>query len=104
MKLVYTLLLAFFTLFSVAQDVNQLDENGERHGVWKKNFEGTKLLRYQGQFEHGKEVGTFKFYKNIESQSVLTATRTFKPNSDLADVKFYSSTKNLISEGQMRAY
>ncbi|WAC03540.1 toxin-antitoxin system YwqK family antitoxin [Lacinutrix neustonica] len=102
MKLIYTILLSLFISFSFAQDLNQLDSNGERHGNWKKNFEDTKVLRYEGTFDHGKEVGTFKFYKNINGQAILTATRTFNSDTDLAQVKFYSSTKHLISEGQMR--
>jgi len=85
-----------------AQDINQKDIDGKRHGIWSKNFEGTNILRYEGEFNHGQEIGTFKFYKNIDGQSVLTATRTFIPNSDLAEVKFYSSNKNLIGEGKMR--
>ncbi|WP_299888489.1 toxin-antitoxin system YwqK family antitoxin [uncultured Lacinutrix sp.] len=95
-------ILALISTFSFAQEINQLDANGKRHGVWKKNFKGTKVLRYEGEFNHGKELGTFKFYKNIDGKSVLTATRTFKSNSNLAEVRFYSSTKNLISEGKMR--
>ena len=99
------LIIIIFALISTAtfaQDINQNDANGNRHGKWSKNFEGTKVLRYEGEFNHGKEVGTFKFYKNLNGQSVLTATRTFSKTSDLANVKFFSSTKNLISEGQMR--
>ena len=96
------LLIALVSSITFAQEINQKDVNGFRHGEWRKNFEGTKVLRYEGQFNHGEEIGTFKFYKNIDGQSVLTATRTFSPNSDLAEVKFYSSTKNLISEGKMR--
>ena len=46
----------------VAQDVNKLDEAGKRHGVWKKFYPNSKQLRYEGEFNHGKEVGTFKFY------------------------------------------
>jgi len=102
MKLTYTFLLVFFTVVGFAQSFNQMDSNGKRHGVWKKNFEGTKILRYEGEFNHGKEIGTFKFYKNLNNKSVLTATRSFKSNSDIAEVKFYSSTKNLISEGKMK--
>lgn len=96
------LLLALISSISFAQEINQKDADGNRHGIWRKNFEKTKVLRYEGQFNHGTEVGTFKFYKNIDSKPVLTATRTFSPSSALADVKFYSSTKNLISEGKMR--
>ena len=85
-----------------AQNFNQFDNNGKRHGIWKKDFKGTNSLRYQGAFDHGKEIGTFKFYKNIEGQSVLTATKTFSANSDLADVVFLASTKQIISRGKMR--
>ncbi|QDO94098.1 toxin-antitoxin system YwqK family antitoxin [Formosa sediminum] len=86
----------------MAQNVNQLDENGKRHGVWKKNFEGTKVLRYEGQFSHGKEVGTFKFYKNLGNKPVLTAIKTFDPNSDIAEVQFLSSLQKVISKGKMK--
>ncbi|WP_452224210.1 toxin-antitoxin system YwqK family antitoxin [Lacinutrix chionoecetis] len=96
------ILLTLISSIGFAQDFNKTDANGQRHGIWKKNFEDTKVLRYEGEFNHGEEVGTFKFYKNIDSKPVLTATRTYSPNSDLAEVKFYSSTKNVISEGKMR--
>ena len=96
------IVLALVSSITVAQDINQNDADGNRHGKWSKNFEGTKVLRYEGAFNHGSEIGTFKFYKNIDGQSVLTATRTFSETSDLAEVKFFSSTKNLISEGKMR--
>ncbi|GAA4239505.1 hypothetical protein GCM10022291_34080 [Postechiella marina] len=50
----------FIVLFLVsicsvsAQNINQFDAQGKRHGVWKKNFENTKVLRYEGTFNHGK--------------------------------------------------
>ena len=99
------LTLLIFTLsstFMLAQEFNQFDSNGKRHGKWKKNFEGTEVLRYEGQFEHGKEVGMFKFYQNLENKAVLAATRTFKKDSDIALVVFYTSTGNKVSEGAMR--
>jgi len=102
MKSIFIIVLSLFTSISISQEVNQLDANGERHGIWKKNFKDTKVIRYEGEFNHGKEVGTFKFYKNIADKPVLTATRTFNTNNDLADVKFYASTKKIISEGKMR--
>ena len=87
---------------SVGQSFNKLDSNGKRHGKWKKNFEGTQVIRYEGSFSHGKEIGLFKFYKNIKGKPVLTATRNFSDKNDLADVKFYSSAGKVISEGLMR--
>ncbi|MBO3097444.1 toxin-antitoxin system YwqK family antitoxin [Gelidibacter pelagius] len=97
--------LFFLTVFltdSYAQNsVNQLDQDGERHGFWKVHFEQTDQPRYEGTFDHGKEVGMFKFYKLDGNKSVLSATREFDPNSDNIIVKFYSSKGKLISEGQM---
>jgi antitoxin component YwqK of YwqJK toxin-antitoxin module len=84
-----------------AQDINQFDANGKRHGIWKKNFENTKQLRYEGQFDHGKEVGLFKFYKLIKKKSVLTATKQFNDKDTSAYVKFLSSRGKVISEGNM---
>lgn len=99
------LLILFLTVYLTpvcAQDViNQLDDQGQRHGLWKKNFEQTDQLRYKGNFDHGKEIGLFEFYKLDGAKSVLSATREFHPDSDKIDVKFYSSKGKLISEGQM---
>ncbi len=86
----------------MSQSLNQFDSDGNRHGKWKKNFEGTQVVRYEGEFSHGKEVGLFKFYKNIKGVPVLTATRQFNNTDDLAEVTFYASDKQVISEGLMR--
>ncbi|MEJ6793264.1 MAG: toxin-antitoxin system YwqK family antitoxin [Lacinutrix sp.] len=102
MKKIVIIIFALVSTLGFSQEINQKDANGFRHGDWRKNFEGTKVLRYEGQFNHGVEVGTFKFYKNIDGKPSLTATRTYTPNSELAEVKFYSSTKKLISVGKMR--
>ena len=98
------LTLLFLTLYltnSTAQSINSLDRNGERHGLWKKNFESTNEPKYEGSFEHGKEIGTFKFYKLVDGKSKLSATREFLPDSDKINVKFFSSKGKLISEGMM---
>ncbi|MFV0564517.1 MAG: toxin-antitoxin system YwqK family antitoxin [Flavobacteriaceae bacterium] len=89
-----------FMVFS--QTTNQLDANGKRHGIWKKNFEGTEVLRYEGEFLHGKETGLFKFYKNIKGKPVLTATKLFSPDTDIAEVKFLASNGKTISQGNMQ--
>ena len=94
------LFLLFITQFS-AQEINQFDENGKRHGIWKKNFDDTQVLRYEGEFFHDKEIGVFKFYKNVKKQAVLSATKTFNQDNNLVDVKFFTSKGKLVSEGQM---
>ena len=87
--------------FVSAQSTNQLDADGKRHGVWKKNFEDTNIIRYEGKFNHGKETGLFKFYKNIDGKASLTASKQFNDNNNKAYVIFYASTGKIISEGEM---
>ena len=101
MKSVVLLFILFTTALLFSQDINQLDENGERHGIWKKNFDNTDQPRYEGQFKHGKEIGEFKFYKLVNKKSILSATKAFNENDHVASVKFFSSTGKLISEGKM---
>ncbi|WP_323788753.1 toxin-antitoxin system YwqK family antitoxin [Psychroserpens sp.] len=81
--------------------VNQFDDDGKRHGIWKKFFDKTDQLRYEGKFDHGKEIDTFKFYTLNKKKSVLSAVKVFNPDNNLASVKFVSSKGKLISEGTM---
>lgn len=95
------ILIMFNTSFVFAQNINQYDAQNKRHGIWKKKFENTSVLRYEGAFFHGKEIGVFKFYSNINNQAVLKATKEFNDANNLAYVKFYESNDKLISEGEM---
>lgn len=89
------------TLGYAQEPVNQFDKDGKRHGLWTKNYHKTDQKRYEGQFVHGKEVDTFKYYTLSGGKSVLSATKVFRLKDSLADVKFYTSKKNVISEGKM---
>lgn len=102
-KLYITILILFVfkTVFVFAQDINQYDAQNKRHGIWKKKFKNTSVLRYEGAFLHGKEIGVFKFYHNINNQAILKATKEFNNATNIAYVKFYESNGKLISEGKM---
>ena len=101
MKFTYFYIFLLMSLISFSQGINQFDANGKRHGIWKKTFDGTEILRYEGEFFHGKEIGLFKFYKNIRKKAVLTATKLFNKTDNSAYVTFLSSRGKLISEGKM---
>ncbi|WP_034258988.1 toxin-antitoxin system YwqK family antitoxin [Altibacter lentus] len=91
----------FTSMSSFAQDdINQVDAEGKRHGVWKKYYPNSKQLRYEGTFDHGKEVGTFKFYCE-ECKENPSAVKEYKPNSNIARVKYYTIKGKLVSEGDM---
>lgn len=83
-----------------AQETNQLDINNKRHGPWKKTYDHTKQLRYEGKFEHGQEVDTFKFY-DIEGGHP-TAIKRYTKGSDVLDVSFYTIDGKKVSQGKMR--
>lgn len=93
------LLLASISLFAQT-DHNKLDEKGKKHGLWKGIFEDTKNPKYEGTFEHGKEVGVFTFFDNTKTKIVL-ATREFNPTDNSALTVFFDKNKNKVSEGKV---
>lgn len=100
---VYALFLLTLILTTAnAQDsVNKFDNEGNRHGVWTKNYHKTDQKRYEGVFKHGKEIDSFKFYTLSGGKSVLSAVKVFNENDSIAEVTFWASTKKVISEGKM---
>jgi antitoxin component YwqK of YwqJK toxin-antitoxin module len=93
-----------FLLYSVtffAQiEVNKFDANGKKVGLWKGVFEDTKRPRYEGTFDHDKEVGLFKFFDNTKASNLI-ATREFNTIDNSAYTIFYDVNKNKISEGKV---
>ena len=80
-------------------DVNKLDEKGLKHGVWKGTYPESKRPRYEGTFDHGKEIGTFTYYDDTKAKSVI-ATREFNPQDHSVYTIFYDQAKNKVSEGK----
>lgn len=98
-----TITFIFSMLFIIGsvfgQEINQTNEKGERVGVWEKYYKNNRI-RYQGQFENGKEVGMFKFYSAADSKFPI-AIKTFDKNSDTVQVQFFTIKGLLESEGVM---
>ncbi len=65
------------------------------------NTTTTTAYATRGPFEHGKEVGVFKFYSASNSDNPVII-KEYNENSDLADVRFYTPSGVLESEGKMR--
>ncbi len=92
--------LIFTGSFIFGQEYNKFDAEGKRHGKWRKRYENTEQLRYEGAFDHGKEVGEFKFYK-LSSGDFPTATKIFSKDHDTVTVKYFTKKGKVISEGKM---
>jgi antitoxin component YwqK of YwqJK toxin-antitoxin module len=96
----YIVIFLLISTVSFAQDYNKLDENGKRHGVWKGVYEESKRPRYEGTFDHGKEVGIFKFFDDTKAATVI-ATREFNVKEGSCFTIFYNQNKNKVSEGKV---
>ncbi|CAL67185.1 toxin-antitoxin system YwqK family antitoxin [Christiangramia forsetii] len=92
-------LLILISANSIAQE-NEFDNDGKRDGHWKVNFEGTSNTKFEGNFEHGKETGTFKFYKK-GFYDHPTAIMDFEQAQDSVHVTYYAQSGKSISEGMM---
>ncbi len=95
------LLLSFLSIdtLKAQEKTNQLDVDGKKHGFWKGVFEDSKRPRYEGTFEHGEEVGTFKYFDNTKAQSLI-ATREFSEKGTVALTTFFDQKGNKVSEGK----
>ena len=82
------------------KEYNQLDAKGLKHGLWKGVYEESKRPRYQGTFDHGKEVGLVEFFDDT-LQGDVSATREFNPKDNSAYTIFYDQNKNKVSEGKV---
>jgi antitoxin component YwqK of YwqJK toxin-antitoxin module len=98
MKYIIAGLLVSISAF--AQDSNKLDENGKKHGLWKGIYEESKRPRYEGTFDHGKEVGMFRFFDDTKAGTVI-ATREFNPKDGSCYTIFYNQKKHKVSEGKV---
>ncbi|TYP70469.1 toxin-antitoxin system YwqK family antitoxin [Aquimarina intermedia] len=85
---------------SIAQSYNLYDADGKRHGKWQKAYENSKQLRYEGNFEHGKEIGEFKFYKP-SSGNTPTAIKVFSKKTDTVHISYFSQKGRLMSKGTL---
>jgi antitoxin component YwqK of YwqJK toxin-antitoxin module len=101
MKYTFLLLISLISIATFAQnDFNKQDEKGNKHGLWKGVYEGSKRPRYEGVFEHGKETGVFTYYDDTSVKSIV-ATREFNKNDNSAYTIFYDQKKNKVSEGKV---
>lgn len=99
MKYIYSLICLLVMNVSFSQEINKMDANGKRHGAWKGYYEDSKILRYEGTFNKGVEVGTFTYYANADKK-IVSATRKFDGKGN-AYTTFFDDKGFKVSEGNM---
>jgi antitoxin component YwqK of YwqJK toxin-antitoxin module len=99
-NILFFLFTMLFSVLHAQTETNKLDAKGLKHGVWKGLYEESKRPRYQGTFEHGKEIGMFQFFDDTQKGDVI-ATREFNPKDNSAYTIFYDQNKNKVSEGKV---
>jgi antitoxin component YwqK of YwqJK toxin-antitoxin module len=97
MKFLYLIL--FITTSFYSQETNQLDSQGKKDGIWSGTYSESKRPRYEGTFDHGKEVGIFKYFDDTKATTVI-ATREFNQKGNSCYTIFYNQRKNKVSEGK----
>jgi len=97
--IVTVLFTVFFVSNAISQEVNKVDENGNKTGVWTKKYPNGRL-RYKGEFKNGKEVGTFRFYNNTTS-SIPHIVKEYSDNGNYSYIKFFNRDGNVKTEGKM---
>ncbi|VXC29993.1 conserved hypothetical protein [Flavobacterium sp. 9AF] len=100
MKLFFILQLLFLNYFAIysQETINQLDTNGKRHGLWKGTHDVSKRPRYEGNFNHGKEIGVFKYFDDTKAGTII-ATRDFSKGDGSCYAVFYHQNGKKVSEG-----
>lgn len=96
----YSIVLLFLCTWAFSQEINKVDESGKKQGLWKGIYEESKRPRYEGTFNHGKEVGMFRFFDDTKAGTVI-ATREFNPKDNSCYTIFYNQNKNKVSEGKV---
>ena len=96
----YLVIILFYSVSFFAQEINQLDSDGKKQGIWKGTYEESNRPRYEGTFEHGKEIGTFKFFDDTKEGNLI-ATRDFKLKDNSCYTIFYDQKGNKVSEGKL---
>ena len=99
-SIIVFLISLLFSVLHAQTEYNKLDAKGMKHGIWKGVYEESKRPRYQGTFEHGKEVGVFQFFDDTQKGDVI-ATREFNSKDNSAYTVFYDQNKNKVSEGKV---
>lgn len=79
-----------------AQDLNQVDSNGNKQGKWRKTYL-SGVIKYEGQFRNDKPYGIFKHYYE---DAQLKANTTFSDDGIIAHTKSFHENGQPLADGK----
>lgn len=91
---VFFLLFVFLPFLSIAQ-INRIDDNGLRQGLWEKKQPNGRLM-YSGSFKDGKPVGE---WKRFHTGGQVKAIINYSENSDTAFTQLFDKFGKKVAEG-----
>ena len=101
MKQISVIFVILISILGFSQDkINQLDDKGNRHGLWRGTHKESNRVRYEGTFSHGKETGVFKYFDDTKAGTVI-ATRDFSKGDGSCYANFFDQKGNKVSEGAL---
>ncbi|WP_310556132.1 hypothetical protein [Flavobacterium sp.] len=97
---IFMFLLTFCITVSYAQIEDAKVSKGLRHGKQKGYYENSNILRYEGNFNNGKEQGLFTYYAESD-KIIVMATRNFDGKNNAYTI-FFDEKGNKVSEGNAK--
>lgn len=82
--------LAIFCVHSFNAQLNQLDKQGRKQGIWKKTFPKSKAIEFEGQFKDDIPFGQFIYYYpsgNVKAKLFFVNNSTVTYSTSFYDVK-----------------
>jgi len=102
MKYLFSLLLIVLFSSGFRTQINQVDAQGRKQGVWKKTYPNSSVLMYHGSFVDNKPTGLFIYYNKNRTKKALmnhnhltgrSVVNFFHSNGQLMSVGIYNNQK-----------
>ena len=98
-KIFFTVLFSFVCmciLYAQEEKTNQLDNQGNKTGIWKKYYENGNV-RYEGTFKNNKPIGILKRYY---PGGILQAEMYFSPDGETSYTKLFYKSGKIAATGK----
>ena len=97
MNRILIILSIIFSLSAFAQEINQVDSQGRKQGMWKKPFDNVKVYRYTGQFKDDIPYGKFVYFYETGSVQAIVI---FSEKGKVSRSQMYHNSGYMMAQGK----